>query len=73
MTSPILDEDVLTVRVADRTDMEAQLEQCVTRLRDRALALGDRGILVTRHSASDFTIELHPEVPYGITHEREEW
>lgn len=41
--------------------------------RQLPLAFRDRGIMVTRHSAWDFTVELHPDVPYGQTHETQLW
>jgi hypothetical protein len=53
--------------------MESQLERAVHLLQEHALGLKDRGILVTRHSAEDFTVELHPSVPFGLTQERQEW
>lgn len=64
-------QDVLSIRVTDRQDMDLQLHRGVARLRERALSYGDRGILVTRHSSKDFTLELHPNVPYGTTLERD--
>jgi hypothetical protein len=53
--------------------MESQLERAVHLLQEHALVLKDRGILVTRHSAEYFTVELHPSVPFGLTQERQEW
>lgn len=53
--------------------MDSQLNEAVQSLQDTALRLGDRGILVTRHSAQDFTLELHPSVPFGFTQERLNW
>lgn len=68
-----LPEGPITIAVKSRSDMESQLERAVQLLKQRALGLGDRGILVTRHSAEDFTVELHSSVPFGLTQERQEW
>lgn len=63
----------LLVRADDRADLEAKLNLAEARLQAIALAFRDRGIMVTRHSAWDFTVELHPDVPYGQTHETQLW
>lgn len=73
MAQPSTAPEVLTVRARDPSEMEARLEQAAALLQDRAQALGDRGILVTRHSPWDFTLQLDPEVPYGLTLERCDW
>jgi AmiR/NasT family two-component response regulator len=65
--------DVIQVRVIDRGRMEQQLESAVAPLLQRALLERDRGILVTRHSPMDFTVQLHPSVPFGVTLEKREW
>jgi hypothetical protein len=39
--------------------------------REGALREGNHGILVTRHGPTSFTVNLSPEVPYGITQERD--
>ncbi|GAA2130628.1 hypothetical protein GCM10009825_11730 [Arthrobacter humicola] len=39
--------------------------------RERALREGKHGILVTRHGPTSFTVNLSPDVPYGITQERD--
>lgn len=58
------DEPVLKVCVDSRANLEAVLEAGVTLLRHRTGFLsGDSGVLVTRHSACDFTLEVHPDVP----------
>lgn len=70
-TGPL--ERSVTVHARDRIDLEIQLELVTERLRQGA-ALEDRcGILVTRHSAFDFTVEAHPDVPYGMTREKSSW
>lgn len=55
--------------VRDRADLERQLGQATESLTGRARELGDRGILVTRKSANEFIVELHPDVPFGLTRE----
>ncbi|MFC0488618.1 hypothetical protein [Sinomonas atrocyanea] len=64
---------LIEIRVESRRNMEYELEQAVRTLRERAEQIKDRGILVTRRSPQDFTIELHPDVPYGLTKELQNW
>ncbi|MET3934738.1 hypothetical protein [Arthrobacter sp. OAP107] len=61
--------DCLWVRVTHRADMDRQLNDAVERLREGALSQSHCGILVIRRSDSDFSLELHSSVPFGLTHE----
>lgn len=62
----------LTVTVTDRASMDSQLDTAVNNVRVAAREQR-RGILVTRHSATQFTIELSDSVPFGVTHEHQAW
>lgn len=66
-------EDLLHVRVQKRSQLEGQLDKAVNILAERASLCGGQGILVARHSARDFTVQLHPDIPYGTIQERQEW
>jgi hypothetical protein len=66
-------QTIITFHVGSRADMESSIETGESLLRTSALQTADKGILVTRHSPHDFTMELHPEVPFGTTRERQEW
>ncbi len=66
-------EDLLHVRVQKRSQLEDQLDKAVNILAERAPLCGGKGILVARHSARDFTVQLHPDIPYGTIQERQEW
>jgi hypothetical protein len=66
-------DELVRFTATTRRDMEARLEAAVEYLRGRARSSVDRGILVTRHSPWDFTLELHESVPYGTTLECQEW
>jgi hypothetical protein len=46
-------------------DFEASAAQAV------AVARGEGGVVVTRHDGQHFTIEITPEVPFGLTWERD--
>ncbi|QCP00827.1 hypothetical protein FCN77_20380 [Arthrobacter sp. 24S4-2] len=50
--------------------MEQQLNVAVLFAQYRAVHGRHRGILVTRHGYSDFTVALSPDVPYGSTREQ---
>ena len=51
--------------IAERLDAAEKLA------RAQALKEGSRGILVTRHGPTSFTVTLSADVPYGITRERD--
>ncbi|GAP60752.1 hypothetical protein AHiyo1_43380 [Arthrobacter sp. Hiyo1] len=53
--------------------MDEQLVRSVNYLVEHALRRPETGILVTRHSPCDFTVEFHPDVPFGVTYERRNW
>ena len=63
----------LSIRVVDRIYLEDRLSEAVEAFIPAALTLGDRGILITGVSPSDIIIQLHPDVPFGDIHERQEW
>ena len=63
----------LTFTAKDRAHMDEQLDYCVNLLLDHALLRPEMGILVTRHSPCEFMVELHPDVPFGVTFERQAW
>ena len=66
-------EDLLHIRVQKRSQLEDQLDKAVNNLAARAPLCGGKGILVARHSPRDFTVQLHPDVPYGTIQEKQEW
>ena len=66
-------EDLLHIRVQKRSQLEDQLDKAVNVLAERSPLCGGQGILVARHSPRDFTVELHPDVPYGTIQETQEW
>lgn len=60
------------IRVTSRAELDEELERGVYQL--RSAAQQDRqGILVTRHSPYDFVLELHRDVPFGLTLEKQMW
>lgn len=66
-------ELIAELSVSDRSTMEAQLEEAVSAARLQAMQERQRGILVTRHNYTRFTVELSPEVPFGVTREHQAW
>lgn len=65
---------IIRITVDSRADLDHKLEAGVSLLQRQATSLGcTQGILVTRHSIRDFTVELHAEVPFGMTCERQSW
>jgi hypothetical protein len=55
--------------VKNRFEMDQQLQSNAALLVEQALLCRDRGILVTRLSQCDFTLELNGGVPFGETKE----
>ncbi|MCG2623037.1 hypothetical protein LVY72_14130 [Arthrobacter sp. I2-34] len=65
----------VTLKVAAGTGWKALQEQLDTAHEEvRSLAITGRrhGLLVTRHSHDTYTVTVSAEVPYGMTHERED-
>ena len=68
----------MPTQTAERIEVLAiskrQLHELLTEaeelLRSKAIADGDAGILVTRHSPYRYTIALSGGVPFGETHEQ---
>ncbi|QCP00731.1 hypothetical protein FCN77_15505 [Arthrobacter sp. 24S4-2] len=63
----------ITVIVTDRDSLENQLNAAVSAVRERAIGEWRRGIVVTRHGASEFTVALSDSVPFGLTQESHAW
>lgn len=66
-------DELIRITVTSRSDLESQVEGAVESLLRDHQRIKDRGILVTRHSPWEFTVELHPGVPFGVTQEKDEW
>jgi hypothetical protein len=66
-------DSIIRIHAVDRIDMEYQIELGIESLRMIALRERQCGILVTRHSARDFTVRLDPNVPFGVTREKRAW
>lgn len=67
-------EDVaILVRVANRANMERQLDEAVASARMKAMTEGLRGILVTRLGFDTFSVALSDDVPFGQTRESQDW
>jgi hypothetical protein len=62
-----------TVMAKSKMQMERRLEDAMSHLLERAMIHRDRGIMVTRHSPNEFTLELHPDIPFGVTRELDAW
>lgn len=62
----------LKIIVASRADMDRNLEEGVALLQKMAEQQGTyQGIMATRHSPSEFTLELRPEIPFGTIREKQ--
>lgn len=70
---PVIENDRIVIVADGPRDLASKLEFGVKSLFPRAKELGDRGILVTRASPSDFVIELDPSIPFGETLEHCRW
>lgn len=54
-----------------RADLLARLDTAVESAQAAAILDGKNGVLITRHDHSTFSVEISPEVPYGLTIERD--
>lgn len=57
------------LRIADRKDLENELNAEVNAAIEKAIRNPGQGLLVTRHDRETFTIELSGDVPQGTIHE----
>lgn len=73
MEHPPAPPSCIAFTARDRAHMDEELARSVNLLIEHAQLRRDMGILVTRRSMRDFTVELHPEVPFGFTRERQTW
>ncbi|AMB42141.1 MULTISPECIES: hypothetical protein [Paenarthrobacter] len=62
---------VIRVAAEDPQLLAERLEAAERQAQGWAIREGRCGILVTRHTPTAFTVELHEEVPYGTTRERD--
>lgn len=51
--------------------LQEQLDIVHEAVRSLAISGGRNGVLITRHSHDTYTVAISPDVPYGMTHERE--
>ena len=63
----------IVVTATSRASMESQLDEAVAVAKLKALPEGRRGILVTQHDGSSFTVDLSHDVPFGLTREHQAW
>lgn len=64
----------VTLKAAAATGWNALQEQLETAHEEvQSLAISGRrhGVLITRHSHETYTVAVSPQVPYGVTYERE--
>ena len=52
-------------------EVQTSLDRAVELAHLRALAGGWEGVLITRHEPAVFTVAVSPQVPFGVTCERE--
>lgn len=64
---------ILTVVAEDPDAVQDGLDRAVEQIRAAAGPVNGRGILITRRSQSLFTVEATPDVPYGMTMEKDRW
>ncbi|MDQ0822443.1 hypothetical protein QFZ79_000180 [Arthrobacter sp. V4I6] len=62
---------IADVHVRNKAEMDEKLDIAITAARSQALADGTRGLLVTRHEFSHFSVVLSADVPFGFTRERD--
>lgn len=63
-------EERLDIEVHNKDQLEYLLNQAELSLREKAAVSGHRGILVTRLSSHQYSLELSTSVPFGQTREQ---
>ena len=63
----------ITITASNNEELERELNHAVDRTREKAVAEGLRGILVTHEAPGRFTVVLHDDVPFGLTREKRVW
>lgn len=61
---------VTDIRIKDKQRLDQQLDAAVEMAIQRALP-ERKGVLVTRHDASHFTVTVTTEVPFGLIYEHD--
>lgn len=51
--------------------LQEQLNIAHEEVRSLAISGGRNGVLITRHRHDTFTVAVSPDVPYGMTYERD--
>jgi hypothetical protein len=69
--TPKTTDFIAEITATRASTLDHELNTAVDKAREKAVKEGRHGILVTRHGHSFFTVELSPEVPYGLTQERQ--
>lgn len=66
-------DHAIRIVVTNNHAAEAELNDAVNRIRERAMKERRRGILVTHESPGQFTVALSDDVPFGLTKEMQAW
>lgn len=56
---------------SDWNDLQEQLNAAHEKVRSWAVSGGRNGVLITRRRHDTFTVAVSPDVPYGLTYERD--
>lgn len=62
---------IVEITATEATTLDGEITNAVDAARAKAEQEGRHGIMVTRYGHTRFTIEISPEVPYGVTQERQ--
>lgn len=63
-------ETATDICIKDKQTLNQQLNEAVEMAIERALP-ERKGVLITRHNASRFSVTVTPEVPFGVTYEHD--
>src|SRR3712207_3917237 len=70
MTHPIV--TLQTVPGTGWNTIQEQLDSAHEAVQSLAIAEGQNGVLIIRHRPGTYTLAVSPEVPYGMTYERDD-
>lgn len=67
-------DPIVRFSVTSREELDHALDRAVKILQDKVMQSGSgSGLLITRNTPHEFTIETSKHVPFGETRERYEW
>lgn len=63
---------IADIEVQEKAGLNEKLDAAVAAAHSDPRAKGGMGVLITRHKLHHFTVTLSPNVPFGLTQEKDQ-